>query len=115
MNLFQGKAVTKALHTPSNYHDQHYQRFIRIFSLQIKDQPIKITMKQMFTFNNALLKSVSSINNFMQLSSIQFQKVKNNHFIYPFQTIVLITTYVAIVIQFQIADENASRNSGANI
>lgn len=36
-------------------------------------------MKQMFTFNHGLLKS----------------------------TIVLVTTYVAIVIQFQIAEENA--------
>lgn len=29
---------------------------------------------------------------------------------FSLQTIVLITTYVAIVIQFQIADENASLN-----
>lgn len=55
----QGKAVARALHIPSNYHDENYQRFIRIFSLQMKDQPIKITMKHMFTFNYSLLKSVS--------------------------------------------------------
>lgn len=69
----------KALHTASDYDDSNYQRFIRIFSLQLKGQPIRITMKQMFTFNHGLLKS----------------------------TIVLVTTYVAIVIQFQIAEENA--------
>lgn len=54
----QGGAMSKALHTPSNYRDQNYQRFIRIFSLHMKEQPIQITMKQMFTFNYALLKSV---------------------------------------------------------
>lgn len=51
--------MSKALHTPSNYRDPNYQRFIRIFSLHMKEQPIQITMKQMFTFNYALLKSVS--------------------------------------------------------
>lgn len=54
--------MTKALHTTSNYFNENYQRFIRIFSLQLKEQPIQITMKQMFTFNNSLLKSVSTIN-----------------------------------------------------
>ncbi|XP_031622568.1 putative gustatory receptor 2a [Contarinia nasturtii] len=73
-----GASVSNALHTPSNYFDRDYQRFIRIFSLQIRKQPIEIKMKQMFTFNHALMKS----------------------------TIVLITTYVAIVIQFQISEEN---------
>lgn len=57
--LFQGKAISKSLHTQSNCNDSSYQRFIRIFSLQIKEQPIEITMKQMFTFNYVLLKSVS--------------------------------------------------------
>lgn len=54
----QGKGVAKALHTPSNYQDRNYQRFIRIFSLQLRKQPIQLTMKEMFTFNYALLKSV---------------------------------------------------------
>lgn len=47
-----------ALHTPSNYQDRKYQRFIRIFSLQLRKQRIEITMKEMFTYNYALLKSV---------------------------------------------------------
>ncbi|XP_055303406.1 uncharacterized protein LOC129569037 isoform X1 [Sitodiplosis mosellana] len=75
-----GKGVANALHTPSNYQDPQYQRFIRIFSIQLWKQPIQIKIKQMFTINYALLKSA----------------------------IVLITTYIAIVIQFQIAEENAS-------
>lgn len=59
MQIFQqGEAVTRALHTTSDYYDSNYQRFVRIFSLQIKEQPIRITMKQMFTFNHSLLKSV---------------------------------------------------------
>lgn len=33
----------------------------RIFSLHMKEQPIEILMKQLFTFNNNLLKSVSEI------------------------------------------------------
>lgn len=53
-----GQAVARALHTPSNYHDTHYQRFIRIFSIQMKELPIRIRMKQLFTFNYSLLKSV---------------------------------------------------------
>lgn len=67
--LYQGKAVTKALHMPSNYHDTNYQRFVRVFSLQIKEQPIKVTMKQMFTFNHGLLKSVS----------LTMKNIKKNH------------------------------------
>lgn len=54
----QGRGVARALHTPSNYQDQNYQRFIRIYSLQLRKQPIQIKMKEMFTFNYALLKSV---------------------------------------------------------
>lgn len=50
--------MSRALHMQSNYNDQNYQRFIRIFSLHMKQQPIKITMKQMFTFNYGLFKSV---------------------------------------------------------
>lgn len=58
VDLFQGTAVARSLHTPSNYHDSNYQRYIRIFSLQLRKHPIKITMKQMFTVNHSLLKSV---------------------------------------------------------
>lgn len=54
----KGKGVAKALHTPSNYQDRNYQRFIRIFSLQLRKQPIQLKMKEMFTFNYALLKTV---------------------------------------------------------
>lgn len=55
----QGRRIPKLLHLPSNYHDRNYQQFIRIFSLQIVKQPIEIRMKDMFTFNHSLLKSVS--------------------------------------------------------
>lgn len=109
--MFQGTAVTRSLHTPSNYHDSNYQRYIRIFSLQLKEQPIKITMKQMFAFNHSLLKSVSF--NKKSFGEIEVNKLKKKVLI-VLKTIVLITTYVAIVIQFQIADENAalySKNS----
>lgn len=47
-----------ALHSHLNHDDPNYQRFIRIFSLQIMEQPITINMKHMFTFNYGLLKSV---------------------------------------------------------
>lgn len=60
---FQGKAVTTALHMPSNYQDQLYQRYVRIFSLQMREQPIRIILKQMFCFNYALLKSVRFYSN----------------------------------------------------
>lgn len=53
-----------ALHTPSNYKDDNYQRFIRIFSLQLRKQPIQITIKDMFTFNFTLLKSVCMLPHF---------------------------------------------------
>lgn len=69
----QAKCVAKALHMQSNYHDKHAQRLIRIFSLQIKQQPIQIKMKQLFTFNYTLLKSVSGSepqNNFQHFPRI---------------------------------------------
>lgn len=60
-SVFKGRGIPKALHTPSNYKDQNYQRFIRIFSLQLRKLPIELTMKELFTFNYGLLKSVSSM------------------------------------------------------
>lgn len=59
--ILQGQAVAKALHVHSNFDDRTFDRFVRIFSLQMRKQPIKITMKHLFTFNYALLKSVSTI------------------------------------------------------
>lgn len=103
----QGRGVAKALHTTSNYHDQNYQRFIRIFSLQLQKQPIDIQMKQMFTFNHTLLKSVSNIIH-ISLTRLWFDHI------YLLQTIVLISTYVAIIIQFQISEENVSTHLKTN-
>lgn len=42
-----------------NDHSTNYQRTKRIFSLQLKKLPIRIQMKEMFTINYALLKSVN--------------------------------------------------------
>lgn len=53
-----GKAVSKALHKQSNFHDSHYQRHIRLFSLQLKQLPIKMMIKELFVFNYTMLKSV---------------------------------------------------------
>ena len=110
---WQGKSISKALHTPSNYQDRNYQRFIRIFSLQIRKQPIKLKMKQMFCFNFALLKSVSIYLYSERLITkntrfLPLLLLISMSFVYflPLKTIVLITTYVAIVIQFQISEEN---------
>lgn len=58
--LFQGKSVAKALHMHSNCLDSDYQRLVRLFSLQLQALPIKITIKELFTLNHALLKTVSS-------------------------------------------------------
>lgn len=118
--FIQGKSISNALHTPSNYQDRDYQRFIRIFSLQLRKQPIEIKIKEMFTVNYALLKSVRRLctislaifNGFFfpsqSLSCLEWI-IFMFHFylrLFAFQGIVLITTYVAIVIQFQISDEN---------
>lgn len=58
-------------------------------------------MKDMFTFNYALLKSV-----IFKLWKFVFLFSKSL-FVFSFQTIVLAVTYLAAVIQFQMSEENA--------
>lgn len=88
--------------------------------MQIWKQPIQIRIKQMLTFNYRLLKSVRMTNYYTQIFYIDsiifffFQSRKLCRIIIclfqlkTFQTIVLTTVYIAILIQFQIAEENAS-------
>lgn len=57
--LEQGKKLQRALHSASFNQDPNYYRHIRLFSLQLRKLPIKMQMKEMFTFNYAILKSVT--------------------------------------------------------
>lgn len=55
----QGKAIGKKLHTYPQHASQPFRRILRLFSLQMMQHPIEITIKELFTFNYVLLKSVS--------------------------------------------------------
>lgn len=56
--LGQGAEIASVLHSHPNIQVKNYQRFVRIFSLHLRQQPIKITATNLITFNNAFLNSV---------------------------------------------------------
>lgn len=58
VSVWQGKEIATVLHSHQNFRIDNYQRFVRIFSLHIQQQPIDITATNFLTINNALMNSV---------------------------------------------------------
>lgn len=103
--FFQGASIAGVLHSQQNYRLRNYQTFVRIFSLQIKQQPINIAACNVFTFSYQFLNSVcewwrEAIDTCISVFSIVSDSPIS------FQLIATITLYVAILIQFQTNEGN---------